>query len=108
MYARLEELDARILEVKAERSGDPEDRRRADEARAQLAPLPGVEELLNGWMAGDGLYPEAAAMLTDPPVRPPQRVRPGAEVRRLSENRAAGPQPKRDSTTAAGLYARRE
>jgi hypothetical protein len=83
MYARLEELDARILEVKAERSGDPEDRRRADEARAQLAPIPGVEELLNGWMDGDGLYPEAAAMLTDQPVRPPQRVRPGEEARKL-------------------------
>ncbi|WP_437093631.1 hypothetical protein [Streptomyces sp. enrichment culture] len=83
MYARLEELDARILEARAARTGDPEDRRRADEARARLMPIPGVEELLNGWMDGDGLFPEATAMLTDQPVRPPQRVRPSEEARRL-------------------------
>jgi hypothetical protein len=83
MYARLEELEARILQARADRSGDPEDRRRADEARARLAPIPGVEELLHGWMDGDGLFPEAAAMLTERPVRPPQRVRPSEEARRL-------------------------
>ncbi|MFJ5558109.1 hypothetical protein ACIQCD_11940 [Streptomyces sp. NPDC093250] len=83
MYARLEELDARILEAKAARSEDPEDRRRADEARARLMPIPGVEELMNGWMDGDGLFPEATAMLTDQPVRPPQRVRPSEEARKL-------------------------
>ncbi|MCI3153166.1 hypothetical protein ELQ39_15635 [Streptomyces sp. GB4-14] len=83
MYARLEELDARILEIKAARSDDPEDRRKADEARARLMPIPGVEELMNGWMDGDGLFPEATAMLTDQPVRPPQRVRPSEEARRL-------------------------
>ncbi|CAL9517410.1 hypothetical protein SUDANB15_03752 [Streptomyces sp. enrichment culture] len=83
MYARLEELDARILEARAARTGDPEDLRRADEARARLMPIPGVEELLNGWMDGDGLFPEATAMLTDQPVRPPQRVRPSEEARRL-------------------------
>jgi hypothetical protein len=83
MYARLEELDARILEARAARSGDPEDRRRADEARARLMPMPGVEELLHGWMDGDGLFPEAAAMLTDQPVRPPQRVRPSEGARKL-------------------------
>ncbi|MEU2910383.1 hypothetical protein ACFYM3_23955 [Streptomyces massasporeus] len=83
LYARLEELDARILEARAVRSGDPADRRRADEARARLAPIPGVEELLHGWMDGDGLFPEASAMLTDQPVRPPQRVRPSEEARKL-------------------------
>ncbi|MGC3002151.1 hypothetical protein ACPF8X_28175 [Streptomyces sp. G35A] len=83
MYARLEELDARILEARAARTGDPEDRRRADEARARLVPIPGVEELLNGWMDSDGLFPEATAMLTDQPVRPPQRVRPSEEARKL-------------------------
>ncbi|CAM5313605.1 hypothetical protein SHIRM173S_00028 [Streptomyces hirsutus] len=46
-------------------------------------PIPGVEELLNGWMDGDGLFPEATAMLTDQAVRPPQRVRPGEEARKL-------------------------
>ncbi|MBQ0915156.1 hypothetical protein ACFW5U_18170 [Streptomyces rochei] len=83
VYARLEELEAQILEAQAARTGDAEDRRRADEARARLMPIPGVEELLNGWMDGDGLFPEATAMLTDQPVRPPQRVRPGEEARRL-------------------------
>ncbi|MEU6809494.1 hypothetical protein ABZ920_10885 [Streptomyces sp. NPDC046831] len=83
LYARLEELDAQIAEVRAARTGDPEDLRRAEEARARLMPIPGVEELIHGWMDGDGLFPEAAAMLTDQPVRPPQRVRPGEEARRL-------------------------
>ncbi|MEU0577427.1 hypothetical protein ABZ465_09030 [Streptomyces griseoincarnatus] len=83
MYALLEELDARILEIKAARSDDPEDRRKADEARARLMPIPGVEELMNGWMDGNGLFPEATAMLTDQPVRPPQRVRPSEEARKL-------------------------
>ncbi|HET9379242.1 MAG TPA: hypothetical protein VFP69_00210 [Streptomyces sp.] len=83
MYARLEELDARILEARAARSGDPGDLRRAEEARAGLTPVPGVEELLHGWMDADGLFPEAAAMLTDQPVRPPRRVRPGEGARKL-------------------------
>ncbi|MFI0270950.1 hypothetical protein [Streptomyces luteogriseus] len=83
LYARLEELDARILEARAARSGDAADRQRADEARVRLAPIPGVEELLHGWMDGGGLFPEASAMLTDQPVRPPQRVRPSEEARKL-------------------------
>ncbi|MFH8490075.1 hypothetical protein [Streptomyces longisporoflavus] len=83
MYARLDELDAEIAEALAARSGDPEDRRKADEARARVMPMPGVEELFHGWMDGDGLYPEAAAMLTDQSVRPPQRVRPSDEARKL-------------------------
>ncbi len=38
---------------------------------------------MHGWMDGGGLFPEAAAMLTEQPVRPPQRVRPSEEARRL-------------------------
>ncbi|WJV47439.1 J domain-containing protein [Streptomyces flavofungini] len=83
MYSRLDELDALIAEAVAARSGDPEDRRKADEARARVLPMPAVEELFHGWMDGDGLFPEAAAMLTEQPVRPPQRVRPSDEVRKL-------------------------
>ncbi|MCF3118740.1 hypothetical protein IPZ68_03315 [Streptomyces arenae] len=83
MYARLDELDAQIAEATAARTGDPEDRRKAEEARARVMPMPGVEELFHGWMDGEGLYPEAAAMLTDQSVRPPQRVRPGEEARKL-------------------------
>ncbi|MFJ9815895.1 hypothetical protein ACIRU3_11565 [Streptomyces sp. NPDC101151] len=83
LYSRIEELDAQIAEAKAARTGDPEDVRRAEEARARVLPIPGVEEMLNGWMDGDGLFPEAAAMLTGQAVRPPERVRPSEEARRL-------------------------
>ncbi|MES4886943.1 hypothetical protein [Streptomyces sp. NPDC096012] len=83
LYLRIEELDAEIAEAKAARSGDAEDIRRAEEARARVLPMPGVEDLLHGWMDGGGLFPEAAAMLTDQAVRPPQRVRPSDEARKL-------------------------
>lgn len=83
MYARLDELDAQIAEAKAARTGDPEDVRQAHEARARVMPMPGVEELFHGWMDAEGLFPEAAAMLTDQPVQPPQRVRPSDEARKL-------------------------
>ncbi len=83
MYARLDELDARIAEARAARTGDPEDLRRAQEARAAVMPMPGVEELFNDWIDSDGLSPEAAAMLNERPVQAPKRVRPGEEARRL-------------------------
>ncbi len=83
MYARLDELDAQIAEARAARTGDPEDVRIAAEARARVMPMPGVEELFHGWMDGDGLFPEAVAMLTEQPVRPPERVRPSDEARKL-------------------------
>ncbi|WP_438292824.1 hypothetical protein [Streptomyces sp. HUAS TT7] len=83
MYARLDELDAQIAEARAVQSGDPEDLRRAQEARAAVMPMPGVDELFHDWMDSDGLSPEAASMLTGQPVRPPKRVRPSEEVRRL-------------------------
>ncbi|QNE76273.1 hypothetical protein F0344_18065 [Streptomyces finlayi] len=83
MYARLDELDALIAEAHASRTGDPEDVRKAQEARAIVMPMPGVEELFHDWMDSDGLSPEAAAMLTEQPVRPPKRVRPSEEARKL-------------------------
>ncbi len=83
MYARLDELDAGIAEAKAARTGAPEDLLAAQEARARVMPMPGVEELFHGWMDSEGLFPEAVAMLTDQPVRPPQRVRPSDEARKL-------------------------
>ncbi|MFE0424398.1 hypothetical protein [Streptomyces sp. NPDC058953] len=83
MYTRLDELDAELAEARAARTGDPEDLRKAREARAAVLPMPGVEELFQGWMDGDGLPPEASAMLTGRSVRAPQRVRPGEEARRL-------------------------
>jgi hypothetical protein len=83
MYARLDELDAQIAEAKARHTGDPADVAKAQEARALVMPMPGVEELFHDWMDSDGLSPEAAAMLTEQPVRPPDRVRPSEEARRL-------------------------
>ncbi|WWR48572.1 J domain-containing protein [Streptomyces sp. SCSIO 30461] len=84
MYARLDELDAQIAEAQAARTGDPEDLRRAREARAMVLPMPGVDELFHDWIGSDGLSPEAAAMLTDhQSVQPPKRVRPSDEARRL-------------------------
>ncbi|ALO09630.1 DnaJ-domain-containing proteins 1 [Streptomyces venezuelae] len=83
MYARLDELDARIAEARAARTGDPEDLRKAQEARAAVMPMPGVEELFHDWIDSDGLSPEAAAMLNERPVQAPKRVRPSEEARRL-------------------------
>ncbi|MEV7732088.1 J domain-containing protein [Streptomyces sp. NPDC088921] len=103
MYTRLDELDAQIAEIRAARTGDPEDLRKADEARARVMPMPGVEELFHGWMDGEGLFPEAEAMLTDQPVRPPQRVRPSDEARKLYRElaRKAHPDLAQDETERA-------
>ncbi|MFH8404657.1 hypothetical protein ACH4FX_07755 [Streptomyces sp. NPDC018019] len=83
MYARLDELDAQIAEAVAARTGDPEDVRKAREARAAVLPMPDVEELFHGWVGSEGLYPEAQAMLNEQPVLPPQKVRPSEEARRI-------------------------
>lgn len=83
MYTRLDELDADIAEARARHTGDPQDLAKAQEARALVMPMPGVEELFHDWMDSDGLSPEAAAMLTEQPVRPPERVRPSEEARKL-------------------------
>ncbi|MFF3753615.1 J domain-containing protein [Streptomyces sp. NPDC002018] len=103
MYARLDELDAMIAEARAARSGDPEDLRKAREARALVQPMPGVEELFHDWMDSDGLSPEAAAMLTEQSVRPPKRVRPSDEARKLYRDlvRRAHPDLARDDTERA-------
>ncbi|MFJ3710434.1 MULTISPECIES: hypothetical protein [unclassified Streptomyces] len=83
MYARLDELDAQLAEARAARSGDPEDLRKAQEARAIVMPMPGVDELFHDWIDPDGMSPEAQAMLNEQPVQPPKRVRPSEEARKL-------------------------
>nr|WP_165986224.1 hypothetical protein [Streptomyces sp. YIM 98790] len=83
LHTRLEELDARIAEAVAARTGDPEDERRAADARALLAPMPGVSALFGDWMDADGMRADAVDMLTERPVRTPPRVRPGEEARKL-------------------------
>ncbi|MFB6778758.1 hypothetical protein ACFCX0_15340 [Streptomyces sp. NPDC056352] len=103
MYARLDELDAQIAEARAARTGDPEDLRRAREARALVMPMPGIDELFHDWLDSDGLSPEAAAMLTEQPVRPPKRVRPTEEARKLYRElaRSAHPDLAQDETERA-------
>lgn len=83
MYARLDELDAQIAEARAARTGDPQDVRKAEEARAMVLPMPGVEELFQGWITSEGISPEASAMLTGQRVTPPSRVRPSERTRKL-------------------------
>jgi hypothetical protein len=83
MYTRLDELDALIAEAVAARTGDPEDLRRAHDARGLVLPMPEVEELFHGWIDSEGLSPEAIAMLTERPVQPPKRVRPSEEARKI-------------------------
>jgi hypothetical protein len=82
VHARLDELDAQIAEAVAAQSGTPEDRQRADEARAAVLPMPGVDELFQGWLGSDGMSPEATAMLNEQSVQPPSRVRPGEDARK--------------------------
>ena len=84
MYVRLDELDALIAEAAAARSGDPEDIRRAFEARSILEPMPDLEAFFaepsaeGGAADGDGGEPAQ-------PVIPqaPQRIRPDREAQRL-------------------------
>ncbi|MFF5449023.1 hypothetical protein [Streptomyces sp. NPDC012888] len=83
MYTRLDELDALIAEARAAGTGDPEDLRKAREARSLVMPMPGVEELFHDWLGPDGPEDDATAMLNDRSVRPPERVRPTEEARRL-------------------------
>lgn len=106
MYTRLDELDAQIAEARAAQTGDPEDLRRAQEARAAVMPMPGVDELFHDWMDSDGLSAEAAAMLTERPVRPPKRVRPSDEVRKLYRELARQAHP--DLAREEGERQRRE
>ncbi|WPW29987.1 J domain-containing protein [Streptomyces atratus] len=103
MYTRLDELDAQIAEARAARTGDPEDLRKAQEARAIVMPMPGIDELFHDWIDSDGLSPEAAAMLTEQPVRPPKRVRPTEEARKLYRElaRKAHPDLAQDETERA-------
>ena len=87
MYVRLDELDALIAEATAARTGDPEDIRRAFEARNVVEPMPDLEAFFaeadaaargesDGAAGGDG---------TEQPVIPqaPQRIRPDKEAQRL-------------------------
>lgn len=83
VYRRMDELDALIAEAVAARTGDPEDLRAARTARAAIAPMPGLEDLLGGWVQEDGMSPEALAMLSGEQVAPPKRVRASEAARKI-------------------------
>ncbi|MGW4897668.1 rhodanese-like domain-containing protein [Kitasatospora sp. NPDC004240] len=78
LYARLDELDALIAETVAARTGDPEDHRRAAEARQRVEDLPDLDALFDA-------VQESAQEHDVPPPAPaaPARVRPGKEAQRI-------------------------
>ncbi|MFI9330610.1 rhodanese-like domain-containing protein [Kitasatospora sp. NPDC052868] len=73
LYARLDELDALVAETVAARTGHPEDRRRAAEARQRVDELPDLDALFDRVQEQDAAPPPAA----------PAKVRPGREAQRL-------------------------
>ncbi len=103
LHTRLEELDAAVAEAIAARTGDPEDLRRAEEARAQVLPMPQLSGLFEGWLESEGIRPDAVAMLTGQSVQPPPRVRPGEQARKLFRElmRASHPDLVTDETERA-------
>ncbi|MGP3971766.1 hypothetical protein [Streptomyces sp. 6N223] len=91
LHARLDELDARIAEAVAARTGDPEDQRRAREARDRATPLPSIGELFGQRRAADQATDPARDPAPDPAADqapdqappPPPKVRADPETRRL-------------------------
>ncbi|MFJ8627590.1 rhodanese-like domain-containing protein [Kitasatospora sp. NPDC093550] len=90
LYARLDELDALVAEAVAARSGRPEDRRRAAEARQQVEELPdldalfdSVQELSERDRSGRGEEAGPGERTAPPPAAAPTRVRPGKEAQRI-------------------------
>ena len=83
MYVRLDELDALIAEVTAARSGDPEDIRRAFEARSILEPMPDLEAFFAEPDPGAEGGPAAEGPAQPVLPQAPQRIRPDREAQRL-------------------------
>jgi len=99
MYVRLDELDALIAEATAARSGDPQDIRRAFEARSILEPMPDLAAFFSEPQTSESQTSESqtsesqsgggagSAAESEPsvPVIPqePQRIRPDREAQRL-------------------------
>ncbi|MER7847574.1 rhodanese-like domain-containing protein [Kitasatospora sp. NPDC096077] len=84
LYARLDELDALVAEAVAARTGDPEDRRRAAEARRQVEELPDLDALFDSVRENrEKRSGEGADEVAPPPPAAPARVRPGKEAQRI-------------------------
>ncbi|MFE9422393.1 rhodanese-like domain-containing protein [Kitasatospora sp. NPDC006697] len=86
LYARLDELEALVAEARAVLSGDPEDLRRAAEARQVVDGLPDLDALIDS-------VREAAQQQERPEPEPPRRVRPGKEAQRLYRELARAAHP---------------
>ncbi|MGW2370893.1 rhodanese-like domain-containing protein [Kitasatospora sp. NPDC001683] len=80
LYARLDELEALVAEAVAARTGDPEDLRRAAEARQRVEELPDLDALFDSVREKSG---EGADEAVPPPPAAPARVRPGKEAQRI-------------------------
>jgi hypothetical protein len=76
VYARLDELDALIAEAVAARTGDPEDIRRAYQARSVVEPMPDLDAFFSG---RDGEQPPPPPAFDDTA----RRIRPSREAQRL-------------------------
>ena len=88
MYVRLDELDALIAEATAARTGDPDDIRRAFEARNVVEPMPDLEAFFAEADAAAARGESDGAAEGDGPEQPvipqaPQRIRPDKEAQRL-------------------------
>ncbi|MFD5467682.1 rhodanese-like domain-containing protein [Kitasatospora sp. NPDC127059] len=83
LYARLDELDALVAEAVAARTGDPEDRRRAAEARQQVDELPDLDALFDSVRSVREESGRDADEVAPPPPAAPARVRPGKEAQRI-------------------------
>ncbi|MFF8769997.1 rhodanese-like domain-containing protein [Kitasatospora sp. NPDC015120] len=77
LYARLDELDALLAEAVAARTGDPEDLRRAREARRRVEELPDLDALF------DSVRERGEQEDAPPPPAAPARVRPGRDAQRI-------------------------
>ncbi|WP_441251121.1 rhodanese-like domain-containing protein [Kitasatospora sp. McL0602] len=97
LYARLDELDALVAEAVAARTGDPEDLRRAAEARRRVDELPDLDALLDS-------MPEPGPREAEQP-EPPRRVRPDKEAQRVYRELARRAHP--DLTTDPAEQQRR-
>jgi rhodanese-related sulfurtransferase len=105
LYARLDELEALVAEARAARTGDPEDVRRAAEARQVVAELPDLDALFDGLREAEAARSDQRQPSEPTPAEPPARVRPGKEAQRLYRELARAAHP--DLTTDPGEQQRR-
>jgi rhodanese-related sulfurtransferase len=105
LYARLDELEALVAEARAARTGDPEDLRRAAEARQVVAELPDLDALFADLRDAEAARGDQRQPSEPPAAELPRKVRPGKEAQRLYRELARAAHP--DLTTDPGEQQRR-